>query len=378
VSAVTTEKRPSKILILCVDRDDDLRVKAGVTTPIIGREANIQAATKLAVKDPEEADANAIFEAVRIFDATSPSAESKGECYQVATITGSQLGGVEADRELTRQLDETLKTFKADSAILVTDGFADESVIPVIQSRLPLLSIKRIVVKHSESIEETAAIFSRYMRKIVEEPQYSRWFLGLPGILLIILGVLWYYDLLIYGGIASLVILGTVMFIHGFGIDRKIASWALPGPLEQIRALATIAGLILGAVGVFQAWTYIAGHFPPSAFGSNFISLLPVLVGIFLQQSINLIILGGCIALAGSIVYNYFTRDPRIWRGIAGIVVALSVWEIAWQATVILIEPNAPVIPLIVTVILSIAISVIVIAIIFALHLRYAQYFRKG
>jgi putative membrane protein len=378
VSEATAEKRPSKILILCVDRDDDLRVKAGVNAPVIGRDANIQAATKLAVKDPEEADANAIFEAIRIFDTVSPSAESKGESYEVATITGSQFGGIEADKELTRQLDETLRIFKADSAILVTDGFADESVIPVIQSRLPLLSVRRIVVKHSESIEETAAIFSRYMKKIVEEPRYSRWFLGVPGILLIILAILWYYDLLIYGGIASLIILGTVMLIHGFGIDRKIASWALPGPLEQLRALATIAGLILIAIGIFQAWTYIAGRFPPSMFGPYFISLLPVLIGIFIQQSINLIVLGICIAVGGSIVYNYFTRDPRIWRGIVGVVVVLSVWEIAWQTSVILIEPSAPVIPLIVTVIISIAISVIVIAIIFALHRRFTQYFVKG
>jgi hypothetical protein len=113
-------------------------------------------------------------------------------------------------------------------------------------------------------------------------------------------------------------------------------------------------------------------------FGPYFISLLPVLIGIFIQQSINLIVLGICIAVGGSIVYNYFTRDPRIWRGIVGVVVVLSVWEIAWQTSVILIEPSAPVIPLIVTVIISIAISVIVIAIIFALHRRFTQYFVKG
>jgi putative membrane protein len=57
-----TEKR---ILILCVDRDGDLETKAGIKTPLMGRTSNIDAAVALALRDPEEPDANAMFEAVR-------------------------------------------------------------------------------------------------------------------------------------------------------------------------------------------------------------------------------------------------------------------------------------------------------------------------
>ena len=31
---------PERTLVLCVDRDDDLGVKAGVKTPVLGREEN--------------------------------------------------------------------------------------------------------------------------------------------------------------------------------------------------------------------------------------------------------------------------------------------------------------------------------------------------
>lgn len=62
------ENEQKRILVLCVDRDGDLGAKAGVKTPVVGREANLNAAVALALKDPEEPDANAMFEVVRIFD----------------------------------------------------------------------------------------------------------------------------------------------------------------------------------------------------------------------------------------------------------------------------------------------------------------------
>ncbi|MGB9756847.1 MAG: DUF373 family protein, partial [Candidatus Bathyarchaeales archaeon] len=64
----TAEKKEKRILILCVDRDGDLGTKAGVKTPVVGREQNLNAAVALALKDPEESDANAMFEAVRVYD----------------------------------------------------------------------------------------------------------------------------------------------------------------------------------------------------------------------------------------------------------------------------------------------------------------------
>ena len=87
------EEKKAQILVLCVDRDSDLEVKADTKTPVIGREENLKAAVSLALSDPEEPDANAMFEAIRIFDRLN---ENKGsnETFQIATITGSELGGV--------------------------------------------------------------------------------------------------------------------------------------------------------------------------------------------------------------------------------------------------------------------------------------------
>ncbi|MGI0085159.1 MAG: DUF373 family protein, partial [Nitrososphaerales archaeon] len=58
----------SKTLIICVDRDNDVGLKTGIKTPILGKDACLHAASALALADPEEADANTIFAAVKQYD----------------------------------------------------------------------------------------------------------------------------------------------------------------------------------------------------------------------------------------------------------------------------------------------------------------------
>ena len=48
----------NKLLVICIDRDDDLGRKTGLPTPVVGRNACIEAAQRLALEDPEDADSN--------------------------------------------------------------------------------------------------------------------------------------------------------------------------------------------------------------------------------------------------------------------------------------------------------------------------------
>lgn len=57
----------AKTLILCIDQDDDIGKKAKVSTPIVGVDANKEAAATLAIADPEEADSNAMFGAIKLY-----------------------------------------------------------------------------------------------------------------------------------------------------------------------------------------------------------------------------------------------------------------------------------------------------------------------
>ena len=57
-----------KTLVLCVDRDNDIGAKTGLQAPLIGRDQNLAAATKLGLADPEDSDVNALLSAVSIYD----------------------------------------------------------------------------------------------------------------------------------------------------------------------------------------------------------------------------------------------------------------------------------------------------------------------
>ena len=57
--------KSNKLLVICVDRDNDVGEKAGIITPVIGRDKCIEAAQRLALEDPEDADSNSIFSAIK-------------------------------------------------------------------------------------------------------------------------------------------------------------------------------------------------------------------------------------------------------------------------------------------------------------------------
>ncbi|MCH8973078.1 MAG: DUF373 family protein, partial [Thaumarchaeota archaeon] len=58
----------SKLLVICVDRDNDVGEKTGISTPVVGRDACIEAAQRLALEDPEDADSNSIFSAIKTYE----------------------------------------------------------------------------------------------------------------------------------------------------------------------------------------------------------------------------------------------------------------------------------------------------------------------
>lgn len=380
------KKKPERTLVLCVDRDDDLGVKTGVNTPILGREENLNAAINLALREPEEADANAMFEAVRIYDRLKE--ESKEKQYQIATIAGSDLGGLGADRKVVSELTNVLENFLASDVILVTDGFADEAVLPLIQSRVPVTSVRRIVIKHSESIEETAALFSRYLRMLVENPRYSRIALGLPGILMIILGLLWLYNLLFYAWIAFLVIVGGFFLVRGFGVDRAVLSfyrwvreYSPPTLPIQIATFSVITGALLIGIGCYQAGAFVAPILQPvpTDFG-QWLALFPRLAGQFISQSITLIIIGVCVMLAGRVSHFFFERDPRFWRTIVIMITCAWSQQIFYQASQILIEPALAQIlqwELVAATIIGILLTVAAFLVTTLLQRRYVQFFKE-
>ncbi|MBX5326853.1 MAG: DUF373 family protein [Candidatus Bathyarchaeia archaeon] len=382
----TPAEKKEHVLILCVDRDGDIGSKAKIKTPILSREENLNAAVALALKDPEEPDANAMFEAIRIYDRLKEEGKPH-ENFQIATISGTELGGVGADRKLVAELAEVLKNFKADEVILVTDGYSDEAVLPLVESRVPVSSVRRIVVKHSESLEETAAVFSRYFKMIMEDPRYSRLVLGVPGVLLIALVILSYYNLLGLTWLVFLIILGGVLLVKGFGVDKaakNVVKWVReyepPAVPVQIASFATGAGLLSMVIGVYlggsQVNSYLTSISPPSDIG-QWIGLLPRLFGEFISQATALIVIGLCVLLSGRAIRWYFERDPRLLRTID--IIAVVAWssQIFLQASQILINPATEYAGLVISMLIGILIGIAALLVTFLVHKKYGDFFKK-
>ena len=336
----TTLQTQKRILVLCVDRDGDLETKAAIKTPLLGRTANLDGAVALALKDPEEPDANAMFEAIRLYDRLHDE-KQPDEIFEVATISGTDLGSVNADRKLVSELNYLQETFNATEVILVSDGFSDEAVLPLIESRVPVSSVRRIVIKHSESIEETAAVFTKYVRLLVDNPRYARLALGLPGILVLILGILWGINYYVPGaiswfGIVLVIVLGGFLLLKGFGVDKAtkntynyIKNYQPPALPIQISNYTIIAGILCIAVSVYLGITNVnlqAQPFPTDAAG--WLAATPTIAASFIKGVETLLIVGICIVFLGRCIRLYFERDSKLLRNVALIVTVAWFYQI--------------------------------------------------
>jgi len=365
------EQKAERLLILCVDRDNDIGRKTGVKTPVIGKEENMESALKLIIADPEEADANAMFEALRVYDSLDKD-ETSHDSFEIATIAGSEVRGVAADRKLVSELANVLDRFRANGLILVTDGYADEDIIPLVQSRVPVTSVRRVVVKHSETIEETAEVFSRYLKTLIEDPRYSKIALGLPGILLIALGmltllrVLVQFDVYMWAGIVGLVIVGSFLLGKGYGLDKKMSSLISRAYRYSVSGLVAgfslIAGILIVGIGFYQAGSYVSENFHiaitfPAEIG-KLLELPPEIFGWLISKSLDMAVIGVCIVFTGRSIGYLLDRDSRFWRSSALVVVCVWSWTIFSEISRIIINPSLSPDRLIVSVIIEIVVIV--------------------
>jgi len=323
----------SKLLVICVDRDDDVGEKTGITTPVIGRDACIEAAQRLALEDPEDADSNAIFSAIKTYE----DLVSKGYNAQVITVTGVTGRGVQADEKIAAEIKSVLKTFHADGSVIVSDGEDDEMVIPIIQNVIPVISVQRVVMKVSRTIEHSYALFGKFLKMVVYDPKYSKFFLGVPGILLLIggIGVVTGYTAEIFAVLVS--ILGGAFLIRAFDIDKAWSSWAKPTPEGFIRLFTLITGLILIAAAVPAGIASVGVENISADLGILQLISDNVMVGQFISGMIPFLWIGIGTIFVGILFNNWLNRKLRHISDILRVIALVSVYPTLYQFTKILI-----------------------------------------
>jgi putative membrane protein len=322
----------NKLLVICIDRDDDLGRKTGISTPVVGRNACIEAAQRLALEDPEDADSNSIFFAVKTYE----DLVSKGYKAQVITVTGVENRGVQADEKVASEIKSVLKKFSADGAVIVSDGEDDEMLIPVIQNVIPVISVQRVVMQVSRTIEHSYAVFGKFLKLVMYNPKYSKFFLGVPGILLLIggIGAVTGYNVEIFAVLIT--ILGGAFLIRAFDIDKAWTNWAKPTPEGFTRMFTLITGLILIAASVPAGITTVS---PENISGDvGIINLITdeVVIGQFVSGMIPFLWIGLGTIFVGILFSNWLNRKLRHISDLLRIIVLVALYPTVHQFTNIL------------------------------------------
>jgi len=277
--------------------------KTGLKTPIIGRENVLKAAEKLALIDPEEADSNAMFASVRLSDDFSQS----GHLTEVCVVSGLKNGGLEASRKAVDEITRVVKIFPPSEVYVVTDGFGEEDIEPVLKARLPLAGVRRVVVKQSRAIEESYIILGRYLKMLFTDPRFKKWVLGLGGLLITSLTILSYFGSSREVNAVFWSIVGIAILIRGLDLDKRISSGLrqiygenLPPIMLMLKSLFLFTGISFILLTVYTGY-YMEKEGPFIAF-----------LGRLIAQTIDIFLFGtSLILISGSLKYPVKTSSIR-------------------------------------------------------------------
>ncbi len=323
----------NKLLVICVDRDNDVGEKAGIKTPVVGRDACIEAAQRLALEDPEDADSNSIFAAIKTYE----DLVSRGYTAEVITVAGVKRRGVQADEKILAEIRVVQNEFSANGAVIVSDGEDDESVIPVVQNVVPIVSVQRVVMRVSRSVEYSYAVFGRYLKMVVYDSRYSKFFLGVPGILLLIAGIatIFHFTEMIFAAMIS--ILGGAFLIRAFDIDKTWARWSKPTPMGFIRLFSMVTGVLLILSSIPAGISAIDADLV----GADIDIVATVsdtgIIGQFIAGALPILWIGLGAILAGALLSNLIGGTAKHTVDILRIVVLVAVYPTVYQFTNVMI-----------------------------------------
>lgn len=359
----------NKLLVICVDRDNDIGEKAGITTPVIGRNACIDAAQRLALEDPEDADSNSMFAAIKTYE----DLISKGYQVEVVIVAGIKKRGVQADEKILMEIKKISESFSANGAVIVSDGEDDESVIPVIQNVLPVISVQRVVMKVSRSVEYSYAVFGKYLKMLAYDSKYSKFFLGVPGILLLIggIGTIFGYTAEIFAVLVS--ILGAAFLIRAFDVDRAWSNLTKPTPMGFIRIFTMVAGILIILSSIPAGINSIDQKLIEK--DSELISIITdkIVIGQFVIGVLPTLWIGLGAIFAGVLLSNWIGGIPRQITDILRIIVLVALYPITSQFIIIMMSYDVGSITLVPPLLAGLAATLISATILFKKYRKHKR-----
>nr|WP_193570753.1 DUF373 family protein [Halorubellus sp. JP-L1] len=239
-------------MVVCVDRADDIGRKTGLETPIVGWEAVRSLVTDVGLADPEDSSVNSLLETLRV----ARDLRDGDEESVVAVVSGASDSVVGADRAVALQLDDLIAEYDLDRAVVVIDSAEDERLVPVVESRLNVDSVDRVVVRQARDIESTYYLLKQFLadeelRQTVLVP-IGLAFVAFPALALM-------YSPAV-GAATITAVIGVFLLYKGFSIDDVITDVAsqtrdalYSGNVSVVTYVVavglTLVGVFVGALG---------------------------------------------------------------------------------------------------------------------------------
>lgn len=234
-------------LVVGIDRTGDVPAQADVSLPVSGAETLRELIFELGVADPEDATVNALLEVLSV----ARDIEADGDSATAAVVSGTTEGVVSADQAIAEQIDRLIETFEPDSAVVVIDSTEDERLLPIIESRIRVDSVDRVVVRQARDLESTYYLLKQFL---ADEELRGTVLVPIGIVMLVFPAILMLSNIAIAVGSITAVI-GTFLLYRGFGIDERLAKLstqiqeALYSGRISIVTSVIAAGLAL--VGIF-------------------------------------------------------------------------------------------------------------------------------
>jgi putative membrane protein len=234
-------------LVVCLHRGEAL----GADPPVVGRDAVESLVTTVGVDDPEDSRVNCLLEALRVAADVEDSV--------VAAISGAG-DSVAADREVARQVELLIADHDTDSAVVVVDSAEDERLVPIIESRVTVDAVDRVVVRQARDIESTYYLLKQFLA----DEQLRKTVLVPLGVALLAFPVLLAFAESPTVAISAITATVGLFFLYkGLGIDTHIAR--LPGQIRdalysgQVSLVTYVVAAGLALVGLFAGALSISG-----------------------------------------------------------------------------------------------------------------------
>ncbi|PSP76869.1 hypothetical protein BRC86_00465 [Halobacteriales archaeon QS_3_64_16] len=182
-----------------------------------------------------------------------PSQEDRRSSASERSSPGkADRSGVGPDREIACQIDALIARYEPEGAIVVIDSAADEQLVPIIESRVRVDAVDRVVIRQSRDIESAYYLLKQFL---ANEDLRQTVLVPIGLVLLVFPLLLALTDRLATALAAIAGLTGSILLYKGLGIDDllgRLASQAREALYSgQVSVVTYVVAVGLALVGVF-------------------------------------------------------------------------------------------------------------------------------